>query len=131
MCATNVRHADRNVQTKSGTHLPRTEAYRWKIESHICTSNRRNDGKQSYPYLKNMLKFHMLSVQELCMMCNTCAFQVERDAVLWNNKIYNSQSVLASTHSDELIVKFRRWFSQFYSENSPRSIPTSPPDLDW
>ncbi len=38
--------------------------------------------------------------------------------IAWNNKRYNLKPILVK--EDELIVKHRRWFSQFYSENSPR-----------
>lgn len=58
--------------------------------------------------------------------------QVERDIVLWNNKIYNKQPVFAATHSDELLLKFRRWFAQFYSENSKeKSSKLKSADLSW
>lgn len=44
--------------------------------------------------------------------------QLERDMIVWNNKRYNLKPLLVK--EDELILKHRRWFSQFYSENSPR-----------
>ena len=44
--------------------------------------------------------------------------QLERDMLVWNNKRYNGKPLLVK--EDELILKHRRWFSQFYSENSPR-----------
>lgn len=36
----------------------------------------------------------------------------------WNNKRYKLKPLLV--REDELILKHRRWFSQFYSEHSPR-----------
>ena len=44
--------------------------------------------------------------------------QLERDMIAWNNKRYAIKPLLV--REDELILKHRRWFSQFYSENSPR-----------
>ncbi|XP_008322890.2 cholesterol 7-desaturase [Cynoglossus semilaevis] len=44
--------------------------------------------------------------------------QFERDVMIWNNKKYISKPLL--TKEDSTILKHRRWFSQFYSENSPR-----------
>ncbi|XP_061589460.1 cholesterol 7-desaturase nvd [Cololabis saira] len=44
--------------------------------------------------------------------------QFERDVMIWNYKKYNSKPVL--TKEDSAIRKHRRWYSQFYSENSPR-----------
>ncbi|XP_071800149.1 cholesterol 7-desaturase nvd-like [Asterias amurensis] len=44
--------------------------------------------------------------------------QVERDMMVWNHKTYMSKPVLVK--EDSLISKHRRWYSQFYSENSPK-----------
>lgn len=44
--------------------------------------------------------------------------QFERDVMIWNNKTYISKPILVK--EDSAIQKHRRWFSQFYSENSPR-----------
>ncbi|KAM7369283.1 hypothetical protein PAMP_013563 [Pampus punctatissimus] len=44
--------------------------------------------------------------------------QFERDVMIWNNKKYISKPLLVK--EDSAIHKHRRWFSQFYSENSPR-----------
>ncbi|KAM3599705.1 uncharacterized protein V6R79_010236 [Siganus canaliculatus] len=44
--------------------------------------------------------------------------QFERDVMIWNNKTYASKPMLVK--EDAAIQKHRRWFSQFYSENSPR-----------
>lgn len=38
--------------------------------------------------------------------------------MIWNNKKYVSKPLLVK--EDSAIQKHRRWFSQFYSENSPR-----------
>ncbi|XP_026153866.1 cholesterol 7-desaturase [Mastacembelus armatus] len=43
--------------------------------------------------------------------------QFERDVMIWNNKKYISKPLLVT--EDSAIHKHRRWFSQFYSENSP------------
>ncbi|XP_047425101.1 cholesterol 7-desaturase nvd isoform X2 [Mugil cephalus] len=44
--------------------------------------------------------------------------QFERDVMIWNNKKYVSKPLLVK--EDSAIQKHRRWFSQFYSGNSPR-----------
>ncbi|XP_059213431.1 cholesterol 7-desaturase nvd [Centropristis striata] len=44
--------------------------------------------------------------------------QFERDVMIWNNKKYVSKALLVK--EDSAIQKHRRWYSQFYSENSPR-----------
>ncbi|XP_076139444.1 cholesterol 7-desaturase nvd [Alosa pseudoharengus] len=44
--------------------------------------------------------------------------QFERDVMIWNNKTYISKPMLVK--EDSAIQKHRRWFSQFYSDNSPR-----------
>lgn len=44
--------------------------------------------------------------------------QFERDVMIWNNKTYISKPMLVK--EDSAIQKHRRWFSQFYSENSPQ-----------
>lgn len=45
-------------------------------------------------------------------------WQFERDVMIWNNKKYISKPLLVK--EDSAIQKHRRWYSQFYSENSPR-----------
>ncbi|XP_053736840.1 cholesterol 7-desaturase nvd [Synchiropus splendidus] len=44
--------------------------------------------------------------------------QFERDVMIWNSKKYISKPLLVK--EDQTIQKHRRWFSQFYSENSPQ-----------
>ncbi|XP_028317975.1 cholesterol 7-desaturase [Gouania willdenowi] len=46
------------------------------------------------------------------------SIQFERDVMIWNNKKYISKPLLVK--EDCAVQKHRRWFSQFYSENSPR-----------
>ena len=48
--------------------------------------------------------------------------------MIWNNKRYVSKPMLVK--EDELIGKHRRWYSQFYSENSPR-YTAARTSLDW
>eukprot|EP01135_Chromosphaera_perkinsii_P006406 Nk52_evm8s490 gene=Nk52_evmTU8s490 len=55
------------------------------------------------------------------------AIQVERDIMIWNNKTFRSAPLLVK--EDKLIPKFRRWYSQFYSENS-RTVEKKEA-LDW
>ncbi|EJW73286.1 hypothetical protein WUBG_15805 [Wuchereria bancrofti] len=42
----------------------------------------------------------------------------ERDIYIWNHKCYVKRPLL--TKSDGPILKHRRWYNQFYAENSPR-----------
>ncbi|XP_067143676.1 cholesterol 7-desaturase nvd-like [Centruroides vittatus] len=46
------------------------------------------------------------------------ATMLERDILMWNNKKFLKAPLLVT--EDKFIVRFRRWYSQFYSENSPR-----------
>ena len=66
----------------------------------------------------------------VCVCVCVCAWlvQVERDLMIWNNKRYVSKPMLVK--EDELIGKHRRWYSQFYSENSPR-YTAARTSLDW
>jgi len=45
-------------------------------------------------------------------------FQVEQDIPIWNNKTYNKNACVMK--DDGPITKFRRWYSQFYSESSDK-----------
>lgn len=58
------------------------------------------------------------------------SIQLERDIMIWNNKQYNQKPVFVKSNEDILMVKHRRWFSQFYSENSPR-MTFQKDGLDW
>nr|NP_001265912.1 cholesterol 7-desaturase nvd 2 [Ciona intestinalis]BAK39962.1 Neverland [Ciona intestinalis] len=62
--------------------------------------------------------------------------QIERDILMWNNKTYFRQPVLVKEES--ALAKHRRWYQQFYSENSPRMnhrgdlvYPGKPKLADW
>ncbi|KAK1155773.1 cholesterol 7-desaturase isoform X1 [Acipenser oxyrinchus oxyrinchus] len=54
--------------------------------------------------------------------------QFERDLMIWNYKKYVSKPLLVK--EDSAIQRHRRWFSQFYSENSPR-LSFQQDQLDW
>ncbi|XP_073397483.1 LOW QUALITY PROTEIN: cholesterol 7-desaturase nvd-like [Dendrobates tinctorius] len=54
--------------------------------------------------------------------------QFERDVMVWNNKKYISKPLLVK--EDSAIQKHRRWYSQFYSENSPQ-LSFQEDGLDW
>ncbi|OCT66861.1 cholesterol 7-desaturase nvd-like [Xenopus laevis] len=54
--------------------------------------------------------------------------QFERDVMIWNNKKYISKPMLVK--EDAAIQKHRRWFSQFYSDNSPQ-MTFQQEQLDW
>ena len=49
--------------------------------------------------------------------------------MVWNNKMYRKNPVLIK--EDALIGKHRRWYSQFYSENSPTYESVMKSKLDW
>ena len=40
--------------------------------------------------------------------------------MIWNNKRYNGKPVFVKSNEDSLLIRHRRWYSQFYSEHSPR-----------
>ena len=44
--------------------------------------------------------------------------QLERDVAVWNQKTYIGRPILVP--EDQTIQKHRRWYKQFYSQNSPR-----------
>lgn len=48
------------------------------------------------------------------------AFQVERDLMIWNSMKYQPKPVMIKSNEDKLLVKHRRWYSQFYSEHNRR-----------
>lgn len=58
------------------------------------------------------------------------AIQIERDIMIWNNKKYQSKPLFTKSPEDSLIAKHRRWYSQFYSEHSPR-LKFQKETLDW
>ena len=55
-------------------------------------------------------------------------FQVDRDVMIWNNKTFKAKPMLVK--EDSLIAKYRRWFAQFYSENSPK-LSMKVEDCSW
>lgn len=55
--------------------------------------------------------------------------QFERDLMVWNHKTYEAKPMLMK--EDHLVGKHRRWYSQFYSENSPRFQFKKKDGLDW
>ncbi|KAH6944404.1 hypothetical protein HPB50_002921 [Hyalomma asiaticum] len=54
---------------------------------------------------------------------------VERDIAVWNYKNYLKQPALV--REDRSIVAFRKWFSQFYSESSPKWRDVLDASLEW
>lgn len=58
------------------------------------------------------------------------SIQLERDIMIWNNKQYKKKPVFVKSDEDSLMVKHRRWFSQFYSENSPK-MTFQKDTIDW
>ncbi|XP_034292210.1 cholesterol 7-desaturase nvd-like isoform X2 [Pantherophis guttatus] len=54
--------------------------------------------------------------------------QFERDVMIWNNKRFLSKPLLVK--EDAAILRHRRWFSQFYSQNSQK-LSAQKGQLDW
>ncbi|XP_069465967.1 cholesterol 7-desaturase nvd-like [Ambystoma mexicanum] len=54
--------------------------------------------------------------------------QFERDVMIWNNKKYISKPLLVK--EDSAVQRHRRWYAQFYSENSPK-VCFQHEGLDW
>lgn len=52
----------------------------------------------------------------------------ERDIAIWNHKKYERQPTLV--REDRTILAYRRWYSQFYSANSP-TYQTAMTNLQW
>lgn len=59
------------------------------------------------------------------------ALQIERDVMVWNNKTYQHKPVFVKSREDTLVAKHRRWYSQFYSENSPKLAEANSMTLEW
>nr|XP_018915694.1 PREDICTED: cholesterol 7-desaturase-like isoform X2 [Bemisia tabaci] len=53
---------------------------------------------------------------------------LERDIMVWNHKKYEEKPILVK--EDKSILHYRRWYSQFYSKNSPR-FKYQKDTLDW
>ena len=51
--------------------------------------------------------------------------------MIWNNKRYVSRPLYVKSKEDSLIQRHRRWYSQFYSEHSPRLDTAVADTLDW
>lgn len=58
------------------------------------------------------------------------ALMVERDLMIWNNKRYALKAVFVKSKEDALVARHRRWYSQFYSEHSPR-IKFQADTMEW
>ena len=50
--------------------------------------------------------------------------------MIWNHKQYMKKPVLVRSAEDQLLTTHRRWYSQFYSKNSP-TLSFKKEDLDW
>jgi cholesterol 7-dehydrogenase len=59
------------------------------------------------------------------------ALQVDRDVMIWNNKMWRNKPLFMKEES--MMVKHRRWYSQFYSKNSPKlkDIIHNSNGFDW
>ncbi|KAK7475347.1 hypothetical protein BaRGS_00033423, partial [Batillaria attramentaria] len=65
---------------------------------------------------------------KILLLCE--ARQIERDIMIWNNKHYEAKPLFVKSKEDSLIAKHRRWYSQFYSEHSPR-LKFREETLEW
>ncbi|XP_072141796.1 cholesterol 7-desaturase nvd-like [Dermacentor andersoni] len=54
---------------------------------------------------------------------------VDRDAAVWNHKLYLNRPALVK--EDQSIAAFRKWYSQFYSSSSPTWQEIREHTLDW
>ncbi|XP_064458676.1 cholesterol 7-desaturase nvd-like isoform X1 [Ornithodoros turicata] len=54
---------------------------------------------------------------------------LERDVAIWNDKIFLKNPALVK--EDRPIAEYRKWFSQFYSENSQSVEDVREKTLDW
>jgi len=59
------------------------------------------------------------------------AVQVERDMMIWNNKKYEGRPVFVKSPEDQMVAKHRRWYSQFYSENSQKLTMRKDSKIEW
>lgn len=73
-------------------------------------------------YMSQTLKGRILSRFMLFAEAN----MVDRDCMMWQNKKFLKNPGLVK--EEKSIARFRHWYSQFYSENSPRSFESP---LDW
>lgn len=64
-------------------------------------------------------------------ICLGLSLQLERDLMIWNNKQYLGRPLLVKAKEDSLIGRHRRWYSQFYSEHSPRLETAKQDSLEW
>ena len=55
--------------------------------------------------------------------------QLERDIMIWNNKQYLHRPLLVA--EDRLIKRFRQWYQQFYSDNSPTYRNAIDSTMEW
>ena len=51
--------------------------------------------------------------------------------MIWVNKRYVSRPVFVKSKEDSLVARHRRWYSQFYSEHSPRLDVDKIMLFDW
>lgn len=52
-----------------------------------------------------------------------------RDIKIWNRKAFLRRPYIG--RSEKSIVKFRRWFNQFYSNDSKQNIDQTLNQCDW
>ncbi|XP_042365709.1 cholesterol 7-desaturase nvd isoform X2 [Plectropomus leopardus] len=104
----------------SGVDLRYTNSKTWEFLRHDWKVQWEPESEPN-KHCSRMLVKHSLTVFGChwpLLDVRVVARQFERDVMIWNNKKYISKPLLVK--EDAAIQKHRRWFSQFYSENSPR-----------
>ena len=59
---------------------------------------------------------------------------LERDIVVWNSKTYADKPLTGGNSQDVLLVKYRRWYQQFYtakSQSADSEEDNPPKTIDW
>ncbi|GCB67023.1 hypothetical protein scyTo_0015072 [Scyliorhinus torazame] len=114
----------------SGSDLRSTRASHWGFAQHdwkVEWNTESEPNKHCSRMLVNHAfyifgrRFPLLDVHVVCR-------QFERDVMIWNNKKYISKPLLVK--EDSAIARHRRWYTQFYSQNSPR-FTAQLDSLDW
>lgn len=82
--------------------------------------------------LLQRITHHMYSSQSLGPYAKIViigeTFMFQRDIEIWNNKTFTKTPLLVK--QDRSITEFRKWYSQFYSDNSP-TFQSASKSLDW
>lgn len=69
-------------------------------------------------------------MHSICVLELICIYimQFERDMIIWNNKTFLKQPQIVREETP--IKNFRKWYSQFYSDNS-KPFTEASNSLEW